>query len=582
MNSTKAPTHSRRRGTRIRFSSPTAIVGVLILVTAGIWTYAAAVGGPSHHSSSVRLNPVRTKQASDTPARKRSIPGKNAPIQPQTFLGSSGIESTAILKENRFPGTTSWRITDSGATGFIEGFADHVYASVGDQVGLFVSTDAPRFQVTGYRMGWYQGSGAREMWQSPEVTGMVQPNCPNDPTVNMVSCHNWTRSLTIAISSSFVSGDYLFKLTGSGDQQSYVILTVIDPSSTSTYVIVNRSLTEEAWNTYGGFDFYQGTGSCIVDRDTYPVCNRARVVSFDRPFASGNGSSDFLSNEFPLVQYAEKLGLDVTYQSDVTVDAVPGVLNNHKALISLGHDEMWTNSERKSVLTAFARGMNVAFLGAAALVRHARLQPSSFGPGREVVDYRNSAEDPLNGKGDPMEVTGNTWSTPPSSWSAGQFVGEIYSGFLEPGTPAAAFVVQDASSWLYAGTGLQRGSTIPGIIESDIDHAAPMGAAPGNVEILGHSPVPLVDAYTNEGKWGQYTYSDLTYYTDPTAKAGVIDIGNNNWINAMTPCSPSGPSCPAAVLDKITGNIFRLFGLGPAGAIEPSSANGQAVVPLGS
>jgi hypothetical protein len=306
------------------------------------------------------------------------------------------------------------------------------------------------------------------------------------------------------------------------------------------------------------------------------------VVSFDRPYAEGNGSADFFSNEYPVIELAEEHGLDVTYDSDVTVDAVPGVLDGHRVLVSLGHDEMWTNPERVAVLSAFARGMNLAFLSGSALVRHARLQPSILGPDREVVDYRNDVDDPLSGKGDPMDVTGNTWSAPPADWSSSLLVGEIYSGYLEPDTPAAAFVVSDASSWIYSGTGLQNGSTVPGIIESDIDHVGPPGLTPANVEVLGHSPVPLTDAYTNQGKWGPYTYSDLTYYTDPVSKAGVIDIGNNNWINALTPCGESSPTCPADVLAKITGNILHLFGQGPAGAIEPSTGNLQSVMPQGS
>ena len=53
---------------------------------------------------------------------------------------------------------------------------------------------------------------------------------------------------------------------------------------------MNRSLVEEAWNTYGGYSFYSGEGPCIIDDSTYPACNRARVVSFDRPVQRGRRS----------------------------------------------------------------------------------------------------------------------------------------------------------------------------------------------------------------------------------------------------------------------------------------------------
>jgi hypothetical protein len=492
------------------------------------------------------------------------------------------MESTAIIAENRLPGTTAWQIAGPSAPGFIEGYAGVSYASVGTNVHLYVSTDAPQFHVVAYRMGWYQGTGARAVWSSSEVPGRLQPGCPVAPLINMVSCDGWTSSLTMLVTGAFAPGDYLLKLIGSGNQQSYALLTVWDPTSTSTYVIMSRSLTEEAWNTYGGFSFYQGEGPCLLDANPYPVCNRARVVSFDRPFAEGNGSSDFLSNEYPLVRYAEENGLDVTYASDVTVDAQPSLLLQHRALVSLGHDEVWTYRERVAAQTALAHGVNMAFLSAAALVRHGRLQPSPLGANREEVDYRDGSEDPLNGHGNPLEVTGNTWSSPPASWPGSGFVGELYSGYTDPGALPVPFVVADASNWIFQGTGLHNGSSIPSAIDSDFDHAYPAGPMPANLQILAHSPVPLSVAYTNQGKWGPNTYSDMTYYTDPTSKGGVLDTGDNNWINAMTPCIPASAACPSGAISAMTGNVLRLFGQGPAGVTEPSVPNWQAVVPAGS
>ena len=87
---------------------------------------------------------------------------------------------------------------------------------------------------------------------------------------------------------------------------------------------------------------------------------------------------------------------------------------------------------------------------------------------------------------------------------------------------------------------------------------------PTNLTVLGHSPIPLSKAYTNQGTWGADTYSDMTYYTDPHGDAGIVDTGNNNWINAMTPCAGDGSPCPAPTVAKITGNLLWLFGQGPA------------------
>jgi hypothetical protein len=517
-------------------------------------------------------------------AKATTSPAETQPtdpaLAPGDFLGPDGVVSPSVVAENKLPGTTAWEIPPHTGSDGIEGFANLGDPTVGTQITLYVSTEATNFRVVAYRMGWYQGLGGRQVWESPLTAGRVQPACPLTAGINMVSCANWTASLTIPITAAFTPGDYLLKMEGNFGQQGYIPLTVWDPASHSTYLIMNRTFTEEGWNAFGGYSYYQGQGPCTLGSGSYPVCNRARVVSFDRPYDTGNGASDFLSNEYPLIRFCEEHGLDVSYATDVTVDEHPTLLLQHKTLLSLGHDESWSNNERQAALTAQAAGMNIVFLGAAALVRHVRLEASPLGPDRQEVDYRDSSEDPLNGHGDPMEVTGNTWASPPTNWSEVGLVGELYSGYVTSGS--ASFVVADAAAWTFKGTGLRNGSSIPGIITSDIDHVAPGPPTPADLQVLGHSPILLNQVYTNQGKWGWVTYSDMTYYTDPTRGAGVLDTGDNNWINAMTPCVASVPHCPATMVAKITGNILRLFGQGPTGDIAPSTPNLNTIQPAGS
>jgi hypothetical protein len=508
------------------------------------------------------------------PAKRRSVETK-----PAIFTGSYGVESRAVIDENERRGTSAWHIVNQGP-GMIVGFANLNYAQAGQVVGLYVSTDQPSFRVTAYRMGWYGGTGGREIWQSGTIAGHVQPPCPVQHSTNMVSCASWTRSLGMPVTSGFVPGDYLLKLTGADNSQSYILLTVWQPDSHATYLVMNRSLVEQGWNTFGGYDYYQGEGPCILDDYGYPPCNRARVVSFDRPYA-GDGSSDFLTNEYPLVEFMEQEGLDVTYCTDICISEHPGFLLQHRALLGLDHDETWTNSERVGALQAARAGVNIAFFGAATLVRHARLEPSPLGADRQEVDYRDATEDPL-GEGRQWNATGNTWDAPPTNWDAETFLGESYSGYLEPGAPNAPIQVYDAGSWLFAGSGLHDGSQIPSAINSDIDHLSPGADTPQNLQVLAHSPIPLSDAYTNQGTWGGYTYSDVTYYTEPGSLAGVFDSGDNVWVATLQACGASSPQCPAPTMRVLTNNVLRLFGRGPAGRFDPSKANWQSVTPAGS
>jgi hypothetical protein len=486
------------------------------------------------------------------------------------------VRAAWVARENAQPGSTAWRITDAPRTGFIEGFADQTYARTGQPVRLFVSTSAPAFRLEAYRVGYYGGTGGRLVWASPTLAGRVQPKCPVAKGVNMVACDNWTQSMSMQVTSGFPQGDYLLKLIGTGNEQSYVPLTVWSPGSHAAYLVKNDVFTWQAWNRYGGYDYYQGVGACPAGG--YPLCSRARVVSFDRPYADGQGTGDFLAMEAPLVRYLEQHDLDVTYVNDQLVQDHPSVLSGHTALLSPGHDECWSLAERAAVTRAAASGMNVAFFGASAVLRHVRSQPSPLGVDRELVDYRDSAADPLDGKGDPRQVTGNTWAAPPANWPEEGLVGEAYNGFLEPGVHGA-ITVTDPSAWFFQGTGLAAGARLPDVIASDVDSLAPAGAHPPNVQVLAHSPLSVHQAQAAT-RDGEVFYSDMTYYTDPAGKAGVWDSGTNNWIPSLAvPCH--GKGCPATALATMTGNLLRLFGQGPAGRQQPSEANWRTYYPSG-
>jgi hypothetical protein len=543
------------------------IGGVVTTVVVGLAVVAAIVALAPKVPSATAHRPVAS-QASDGASSSTSTaaPGPG----PATFAGPDGTQARWVIQENDKPGTTAWEI--HGSHGGITGFASQVYAQQGQQVTLYVSTTGPSFRAEAFRMGYYQNKGARLIWTSAQVQGKNQAACPVTSGTNMVACDNWSASLTFTVTSAWVQGDYLIKLVGPGNRQSYVPLTIWAPASTATYVIKNDVFTWQAWNFYGGYDYYQGLGSCPAD--VYPLCSRSRVVSYDRPYAAENGSGNFLGLEYPLVKWAEQHGLDVTYATDLTVQEHPGYLLKHKVLLSLGHDECWSYGEREAAVAAYGKGMNIVFFAASPVLRHVRTQASPLGADRELVDYRDSAADPLDGHGNPMEVTGNEWSNQPSGWPEYDFVGDTYSGFLEPGLHTG-FTVSDASAWVFAGTGLHDGDVVPGVVASDVDQFEAVDGQPANDQILGHSPVSASQGQHNTTPW----FSDMTYYTNATTGAGVIDTGTNNWIPALDGHSGcySGGTCEATVVQRITGNIFRLFAQGPAARLQPSVANWRQV-----
>ena len=534
-------------------------MAVIVLVGVLLSTGVALLADRSVTSTASASTPTATATT--------TVPTSSGPVA-ATQLARSGVQATWVVQENQQAGTTNWRIAGAPANGFIEGFADQTYATTGQPVNLFVSTSAPAFHVEAYRVGYYGGTGGRLVWASPTFQGQAQPQCQLTGGVNMVSCANWTASVTVQVTQYFVQGDYLLKLVGSDNEQSYVPLTVWDPASTGAYLVKNDVFTWQAWNPYGGYDYYQGVGNCPPN--VYPLCSRARIVSYDRPYGYGQGAADFLSLEAPLVRYMEQHGLDVSYVNDMTIQDHPTLVANHRMVLSLGHDECWSLGERTAVTTANSAGVNLAFFGASAILRHVRTQASPLGPNRQLVDYRNSQDDPTNAGGDPKDVTGNTWGSPPASWPETGLVGESYNGFLEPGVQAA-MTVADPNAWIFQNTGLTTGQALPNVIASDVDSLESGLGFPQNVEVLAHSPLPADQAQANTHN-GPVFYSDMTYYTDPATKAGVWDSGTNNWI-------PSMANSPA--LQTITGNLLWLFGQAPAGKLHPSNPNWRDLYPNG-
>jgi hypothetical protein len=514
--------HSRKQH-RTRRSAVIVAVGAMV-ATAGITIGAQEIGWRS------------AKTAGEGKGTQHPTP---ATLTGAT--GPSGPTAAWVQQENAKPGTDAWRLTGKQKQGAIEGFFDHISAVQGDTVELYVSTVAPTFHVELYRMGFYSGKGGRLVWRSDETPGQAQPKATVEPVVNMVEAP-WTPSLAVHIDKSWNQGVYIAKLVGSGGQQQYAIFTLRDDNSHATFAVKNSVTSWQAYNLWGGYDLYAGKAGRGSD-----FAHRARIVSFDRPYLIGDGSGDFLGNEFPLVSLMESAGLDITYLTDVDFHGHPERMLNHRALLSLGHDEYWSTSMFDGALAARDHGVNIAFFGANAVFRHIRMSPSPLGHDRQEIDYKSAREDPLHGKNN-AEVTVD-WREPPNNRPESTLIGEYY----ECNPVKNDFVVTEPSAWIYKDTGLAFGDRIGGLVGSEYDHWDSHAPGPRNVEVMAHSPVNCR---------GHRSTSDMTWYTAASG-AGVWDSGTNLWI----------PFLGNDKVKKMTENLLLALGSGRAGSDHPSVSN---------
>jgi|tagenome__1003787_1003787.scaffolds.fasta_scaffold20860301_2 hypothetical protein len=439
-----------------------------------------------------------------------------------------------------------WQITDPGPEHAIEGYADRVSVHPGEPVRLFVSTTSATWTVTAFRIGAYPDTGGARIWASPPEPGVVQPAPVVEAPRNTVVAP-WQPSLTVD-TNRWPPGDYLLRLDAADGPQQFVPLTVATPDNTGRIVIIDAVTTWQAYNRWGGYSLYAAATGRYQDR--------SRAVSFDRPYQAKDmaGAGDFLIFERPFVQFAERSGLPLGYATDVDLHANPHLLDGARAMVTLGHDEYWSQAERDASTAARDRGVNLAFLGGNEIYRHIRFEASALGADRVEVDYKSFDEDPVS-RTDPPEATPQ-WRDPPFPRPESVLLGNYYQC-----NPAQAdMVAADPGNWLLTGV-VTAGLVLPGLIGNEYESVDLGVPTPRPLEVLFHSPV---------GCQGRHDFADVTYYTTPSG-AAVFSAGTQYWIGALEPGYRGQDN--SAVIDTITTRLLTAFAQGPAGRVHPAVDN---------
>ncbi len=309
-----------------------------------------------------------------------------------------------VACENTKPGTPSSQWTTNSDPS-IQGFATDISTDAGGTARFKIKTPSTSYSIDIYRIGWYQGNGARKVASiSPSVSlPQNQPACLSDPTTGLVDCGNWGVSASWNVPSDAVSGlyfAYLNRNDSSGDN--VVPFVVRDDSSTSAVLFQTSDTTWQAYNRYGGNSLYFGN----------PV-GRAYKVSYNRPIEGGGQENELWNAEYPMIRWLERNGYDLSYQSGVDTDRLGAAnIQRHRVFMTAGHDEYWSGGQRANVEAARDAGVNVAAFAGNDVFWKTRYEPTIDGSGtsfRTLVCYKSTLD---NAQTDPTGAWTGTWRDP--------------------------------------------------------------------------------------------------------------------------------------------------------------------------
>ena len=326
----------------------------------------------------------------------------------------------AIEAENCNTGTsqTVWDVNGFGDS-TIQGFATDISVNAGQTISFKINTPATGYHLDIYRLGYYQGNGARLITTVLPSAPLpqTQPACLTNSATKLFDCGNWAVSASWAVPSSAISGVYFARLirndTGGA---SHIFFVVRNDASTSQILFQTADESWQAYNGYGGNSLYGASG--------FDLTNRAYKVSYNRPLTPIETQTQPLYAEYPMISWLEQNGYDVSYFTSVDAARSGHLITNHKLYLSVGHDEYWSAPKRASVEAARDAGVNLAFFSGNEVFWKTRWENSidtSSTPYRTLVCYKETlgptsvpaavaAADPL----DPPTWTG-TWRDPSKS-----------------------------------------------------------------------------------------------------------------------------------------------------------------------
>jgi hypothetical protein len=480
------------------------------------------------------------------------------------LISASAFAANPVQIENAKVGDPDWDAYPEARNGEVEGYASAPSVNIGETISFYVNSSESTYMIEFYRMGWYNGVGARKMLGPIIRTGTRQTIPAPDATTGLVEC-NWVDPYVLTIPNDWVSGVYMALLVGGqSNKKKYIPFVVRDDARPSTHYFQSAVTTAQAYNSWGGKSLYSFNSGCSTAASWRAGCGTSGTpavkVSFNRPYQDGGGSGDFLWNwEYNMVRFLEREGYDVTYSTSLDTARRGSLLLNHKDFLSVGHDEYWSWDMRANVEYARDHGINLGFFSANVCYWQIRLEASKTGVAdRTIVAYKETAatKDPFATDKDRTNdnlVTTN-WRSSPVNKPESSMVGVMY--VYDHSEMAEDIVIDNVTSapWVFTNTGATSGTHLAGLLGYEVD-AISTGSPAGDIR-LAHSP------FTNTKLSPPTTqFSDMVTYTAASG-ATVFATGSIQWSWGLDDYNSSSRP-PNAVVSPIaqqmTRNVLQKF-----------------------
>ena len=491
-----------------------------------------------------------------------------------------------ITCENSKPGTpqSTWGAGGAGDT-TLQGFPTDISVDHGQTISFKITDTNGGSGVGGayhidiYRVGYYQGNGARLQATISSPTATAQPACTPEAPTGLVDCGNWTVSASWAVPATAVSGLYFANLVRNvSGANSHIYFIVRDDERHAPILFQTSDETWQAYNAYGGNSLYVGTAPTST--------GRAYKVSYNRPLTTGNNSprNEPLYAEYPMIRFLERNGYDVSYFSDVDTARSGAEILNHKSFMSVGHDEYWSAEQRNNVVAARNAGVNLAFFSGNEIFWKTRFA-ASITPGaqawRTIVCYKESKETtvPID-PADPPTSTG--------AWRDPRFGAPADGAKPENAVSGQMYMVDairdDAISVPYAYSQLRfwnntsishlttgQTATLPtGTLGYEWDEDLDNGSRPAGLIDMSSTTVPvttLVTDSTGQAEGSGNATHHLTLYR-ASSGALVFGAGTVQWSFGLddqhTQVQDSSNPAQSADMQQATVNLLADMGTQPA------------------